>query len=261
MTRPAVVFGDVHGQADQLAQLIKIIRERFGQEVDIYSVGDLVDRGPDSKGVIEICVKEGIHGQLGNHEQWIQTLASKSIFQPYCLQKIMGGAYTIQSYGIDPDGGRNSYLLGKNLYEAMPESHRDWLTNLPCYRRIEVGGDVYWLIHAGLAASAVFGWRLTKDYVGVDLDDEFILKSMAEEAQTRDSLLWPSPQVGEHDNLYHFNNACQIFGHKIVNEPIIKDHYIALDTGCGTRHPYTLTAIILPTKEIIQVGPIDNWTE
>jgi len=68
MSRPAVVFGDVHGDSVKLEKLVAEVRKRFGTEVDIYSLGDLIDRGPDSKGVLDICVREGIQGILGNHE-------------------------------------------------------------------------------------------------------------------------------------------------------------------------------------------------
>jgi hypothetical protein len=261
MEKPVVVFGDVHGRADLLRRLIDKVREKFGQEVDIYSLGDLIDRGPDPKGVIQICIDEDIKGQIGNHEQWSQDLISNRFYNDYCQQPIMGGISTILSYGVDPysDGtnyfpqGRSSKDIGQELFDSIPDSHRKWIGDLPSYRSITVDGQLYWLIHAGLQKSIA-------DSYPKEWTDKEIMERIA--SKKPDSILWPSPNLGafgKPDNLYHFNNAVQIFGHRPVKEPMIKGHFIALDTGCGTCHPFTLSAIVLPTKEIIQVKEGDDW--
>ncbi len=260
--RPAVVFGDVHGQAKQLKKLIDKVRERFGQEVDIYSLGDLIDRGPDSKGVIQLCIDEGIIGQIGNHDQWLQDLVVGQKFDEFPLRKVMGGRQTISSYDVDiysdgknyfPDG-RDYKDIGKELFNSIPDSHKEWIVGLPNYRSITVDGKLYWLIHAGLIDPTARSFKFSMDLKELYNDGEMM--EYISRAQP-DNFLWPSPNIkgafGRPDNLYHFDNAIQIFGHRPVKKPVIKEHFIALDTGCGTCAPYTLSAVVLPSKEIIQV--------
>lgn len=243
--RPAVVFGDCHGKADQLKSLIKIVRERFGAEVDIYSVGDLIDRGSGSKEVIQICIDENIKAQMGNHEQWLVQVAVNKVFEPFALTEIMGGKFTVESYGVDS----YSNQIAKELFNKIPDSHKNFLKNLPNFRRIMVGDKHYWLIHAGLQSSV--GMKMQ-----VNNDDGMMAKISK---QNPDSILWVSPNVSQDDNLYHFKDAVQIFGHKPVKNVIVRDHFIALDTGCGTCAPYNLSAIILPTMEVITVPEILDW--
>ena len=51
------ILGDVHGEARQLRALIDHVRRLHGTGVEFYSLGDLIDRGSDSKGVLDICVQ------------------------------------------------------------------------------------------------------------------------------------------------------------------------------------------------------------
>ena len=59
---PVAIFGDVHGDVDKLRTLIGQVRTRFGPGPDLYGLGDFVDRGPDSRGVIDLCIAEGVQG-------------------------------------------------------------------------------------------------------------------------------------------------------------------------------------------------------
>ena len=258
MESVAAVFADVHGEAEHLKKLIQKIKEKY-PEAELYSLGDLVDRGSTSKEVIQVCIDENIKGIYGNHDQWIRDLVVKQTFDPFCLKPIMGGKYTLDSYGVDfySDGydyfpnGRSEKILGIELYNRIPEAHKKWIKELVPYRRITVADQTFWLIHAGLTLSVAGKYQ-------ADSDDEMMRKIVEKEV---DSILWPSPNLGggfTKDNLYHFKDAVQIFGHRPVKEPLIKDHFIALDTGCGTCEPFTLSAIILPSKEIIQVSD-NEW--
>lgn len=255
MTDAIAIFGDVHGEAKLLRKLITKIREKFS-DIDIYTLGDLIDRGPDSKEVIQICIDEKISGVYGNHESWLKELVESQKFNTYCLNAIMGGKATLESYGVDcySDGhnyfpnGRNEKILAVELYRAIPDDHKAWIKKLHPYFFVDAGNETFWLIHAGLTNSVAESHKCKSDHLMmrkiVDMNDI-------------DSILWPSPSLGNgpvtKDNLYHFKNDIQIFGHKPVKAPLIKDHFIALDTGCGTCEPYTLSAIILPSREIIQV--------
>lgn len=68
MKKRTIIIGDVHGCLDELADLL--IRVGFYPEKDrVIIAGDLVDRGPDSVGVVQFCEGLGIEAVMGNHEE------------------------------------------------------------------------------------------------------------------------------------------------------------------------------------------------
>lgn len=236
---PAVVFGDVHGNSQALRTIIQQVRARFGYNVNLYSVGDLIDRGPDSKGVLDICVKEGVLGILGNHELWLCSVLSGHPMNDGPYSSIMGGLATLKSYDLsrgDPDH------VGPAIRRAIPMDQQKWLLSLPPYRRITVGEHIYWLTHTGLTTDMAAG--ILHELDGRPYTDEFLLDIVVRVAP--DPFFWLSPKLRERQ-LHRFQiGATQVFGHTPVSAPVIEPgHFIALDTGCGTCPPYTLSAVIL----------------
>ncbi len=268
--RPSVVFGDVHGQADQLEKLVGKIRDRFGLDVDIYSTGDLIDRGPDSKGVIDICIREGIIANYGNHDQWMHEFCFKQVFAPHCMLPGMAGTATLSSYGVGwrsffkkyPDDKDVYKAVANDLWKKVPETHKAFFIGMEPYRKIWVGdqdvakafkgeGDeAFWLIHAGLKE------KIARPYKDKGMSDDEMMKAMQV-----NNLLWPFPAIGrdkrEGVDLYMFEDATQILGHTVCRSAILGKGYMAIDTGCGTKPPYTLSAVVLPTREIIEVNKND----
>lgn len=252
--RYAAIFGDVHGENKQLIKLIAEIRSRYGYDGDLYSVGDLVDRGEDPKSVIQTCVDEDVKGILGNHEQWLQDLILSFEFDEFVLSKAMAGIQTINSYGVKTDG-RKAKDIATELYKKIPESHKAWLSSLVGYRCLEFDNINYWLIHAGLTEASA------NNFKEWSTSDMALLEKMDSTTRGRNCLLWPTPIFGDsiQDNLFQFENGTQIFGHKPTQKIVLKKKYIALDTGCGTCYPYSLSAVILPNLETISIGPSESW--
>jgi len=62
-----LVFGDIHGRYNTFRRLLDAINYDSATEI-IYSVGDLIDRGPDSVQVVEFFQNDHCHAILGNHE-------------------------------------------------------------------------------------------------------------------------------------------------------------------------------------------------
>ena len=61
MDKVVVVFGDVHGRSDKLIALFdQAYRQYPGYEIEFHTLGDLIDRGPDSKGVLDLCVEHQV---------------------------------------------------------------------------------------------------------------------------------------------------------------------------------------------------------
>lgn len=154
--RRAYVVGDVHGRLDLLDQLIdKIhadIAEREPVETLLVFLGDLIDRGPASKQVVERLRTYGHQGVrtiflLGNHEEvLLRILEGDASLIPSWLR--FGGANTLESYGIDalvlaslPDDA----AIAK-LRKAVPSEHVEFLKSFVDTCRF---GD-YLFVHAGV---------------------------------------------------------------------------------------------------------------
>jgi len=254
-TRPAVVFGDIHGEANLFAQAIGIVRERFGTDVDLYHVGDLIDRGPDSKGVIDLCVTNNVRGVLGNHETWLHQVLAEGHFDTFALHKSMAGNKTLHSYGVQT---RRPAEVVAELRENMPRVHRDYILGLDIWLKFTMPGRVYRIVHAGLKrsqAESFIGEAERRAARGGSTSDH-LCDVVAHLSSA--SLLWTGPNL-KNPNLHHFGDgSCQIFGHTPRRHPTITKRWIAMDTGCGTRPPWMLSAIVLPSREVISVNALTD---
>ncbi len=101
-----IVIGDVHGQYDALLELM----DKLPQTKDICFVGDLIDRGPKSKEVINFVRDNNYKTVLGNHEDFIED---------YPLWMYNGGGATIKSYG--------------GLEEFLKADVVGWINTLPLF--------------------------------------------------------------------------------------------------------------------------------
>ena len=131
-----IVIADIHGCYRTFRQLIFEI-VCLKKTDSLYLLGDLIDRGPDSKGVIDTIMELQTSGYdirpiRGNHEQMLLA----SIYTPYdgSLSEWLdnGGYTTLKSYGVS-----HPEELGQ---------HVDILCNLPTYRIT----DTHIFVHAGL---------------------------------------------------------------------------------------------------------------
>ena len=129
----------MHGRLDLLAEMhaqiaADIMRVRPA-DWRIVHLGDYVDRGPDSRGVIEFLIRQtAMDGRnislAGNHDiGFLDFLAEP---QPDGLFALYGGVQTAQSYGVELD---LSDMVGfgescRALRRAVPQSHRDFLQAL-----------------------------------------------------------------------------------------------------------------------------------
>ena len=264
--RPVAIFGDVHGESFKLRALLNKVILKYGP-TDFYHVGDLIDRGPDSKGVIQTCIEFGIPGIQGNHEQWFQYYLETGNFDSQtCYSPMMGGIATLQSYGkgygLDV---RNSFVVERDLKKMVPEDHQKFILDLPLFRTITVAGTRYWLIHAGLKGP--MGRDVLKEATRVaknanlkmDDPDAVVVETIA--AVNKDALLWDHYNPG--DDMYPFANGdVQVFGHAPLVDPYDGGHFIALDTGCGRKRgtenrPNALSAVVLlpdGSREFVSVA-------
>ncbi len=215
--------GDIHGRADLLRRLHEQIRDDAEdapelRKVVVY-VGDYVDRGPDSFGVIDMLIHEPLEGferhhLKGNHEDMLmEFLETRSGHETWIVN---GGRNTMESYDVDlwdiGLGLGNTPGLSEKLQANIPEDHLAFLAGLELRHR--EGG--YLFVHAGLRP-------------GVALDD-----------QEEHDFLWIRHDFLDSDADY---GMIVVHGHSINPEPDIRPNRIGIDTGAWrTGH---LTALVL----------------
>lgn len=139
---------DIHGHSDLLDSLMEFIRrdaETREAPPVIYFLGDLVDRGPDSKGVITRVIKiinefKGSKFHLGNHDQWFLDALDGRFGPGTDSWVVNGGIETIESYGLPVEEQSLSIIADEHA------DHVEFLKNASFYTRH--GGMVF--VHAGI---------------------------------------------------------------------------------------------------------------
>lgn len=217
------VFGDIHGCRKQFAELMDKINPDPVRDTLVF-LGDYIDRGPDSKGVVDelkslrLTFKKMI-ALKGNHEDaFLNYLAGRE--REFFLT--IGGRQTLKSYGVVDQ----QQAIDKT---CIPTDHLDFFNNLLPYWE----DDKYIYVHAGLQP-------------GVHLSQ-----------QSSHWLLWSDGnQMLEQD--YDFGK-CVVFGHTVQNDPLIRPNRIAVDSGAvfGGR----LTCVVLPDEEVVSVKSRKYWPE
>ena len=208
--RRIYAIGDIHGRADLLEELLAAIeRDQAGRrpaETMLVFLGDLVDRGPDSRLVVERLMALGkgpvpARFLMGNHEEVFLRALSGDLRALRFLIRI-GGRATVLSYGIalDDYASLDFEALGDRLRELVPQSHVDFLSSFEEW--IEVGD--YLFVHAGIRP-------------GVDLG-----------AQKGSDLRWIRDDFL--DSRDDFGKLV-IHGHSITEDVDVQPNRIGIDTG------------------------------
>lgn len=186
------VIGDVHGCLGMLKRLVDKIDWRPERDRLIF-VGDYIDRGEDSKGVVDYILglfKASSHIQclMGNHE---------ALFMDYLDNKehglflMGGGRKTLKSYQVDSSKGGDIFI---------PPDHMDFFRSLRSYVELED----YYVVHAGFRP-------------GLEISE-----------QRLEDMLWI--RNGFIESGYDFGKKV-IFGHTPFYEPLVTPNKIGLDTG------------------------------
>lgn len=170
---PAAIYavGDVHGCIDQLIAIEQKIADDgldFEGEKWLVTLGDYVDRGPDSAAVIEHVMGPAPAGfrrfaLLGNHEQMMVDFLGNPAAHAYWLDE--GGAETLASYGIALDYPPLRTMEGtlRVLAEKLPAAHRQFLETLP--NVLAVPGWVF--VHAGIRPGIPLSMQTDEDLIWI----------------------------------------------------------------------------------------------
>lgn len=218
-------IGDIHGERRLLDRAREAIRaDAAGQSAVVVFLGDYIDRGPDSRGVLD-CLSEpdplldGVTRRylLGNHEQALLDFLDDPEATAAWLD--FGGIETLISYGVPAHGQPNPTRRRQwrdQLDTALPDRHRAFLSSLETMVTL---GD-YAFVHAGVRP-------------GVAMDQ-----------QSRDDLLWiREPFLSS--TRWHGRRV--VHGHTVTLQPDVRDNRIGIDTGAYASGRLTVLAIEGPT--------------
>lgn len=230
------VVGDIHGHVDPLRRLLGEIRPRARQGDSLVFIGDYIDRGPDSKGVIDLVIEQQsgawdgpVVTLKGNHEAYMMDVCStRPTYTVESWLKSMGGDETVMSY-------TQGELNIKKFMNVFPRSHLDWFVALKSWHEDENG--IY--VHAGLRP----GERPEEA-------DEETLLWIREEFLTSD-YAWDKVVVFGHTPQYDQPVGLVMDLERLPWRPLIRNEKIGVDTGIA--YGGFLTAVILPDREFVSV--------
>jgi serine/threonine protein phosphatase 1 len=220
--------GDIHGRVDLLRALHRLIQEdaarRPARRNVVVYLGDYIDRGAESPGVIDLLLDQPLRGfehvhLKGNHEDTLlRFLDDISIGQSWLLY---GGAETLQSYGVRPPraNGANEDLVRaqSELKQKLPERHRQFMAGLEL---THAEGD-YLFVHAGVRPGVLLDQQIEEDMLWI-----------------RDDFLFSDAEFGK----------IVVHGHTITSRPDLQPNRIGIDTGAFASG--TLTCLVLDGTEL-----------
>lgn len=235
---PVAVIGDIHGRADLLRALVARLDALHPERrMPLVVVGDVCDRGPDTRGVIDLLCARGAVGVRGNHEEWLCRFAAGDGFDPAVLSRFFGGRQTLDAYGIDATTAAGI----EAQHDRIPLAHRVWLAALPVALRLMVDDRPFWVVHAGVGAD-----------LAASIDPVGRMRAIAHDDPVE--LLWVARRPDEMDVL----DGPIIYGHTPRRAPVDAGHAIGIDTGAGVWPDGALTAVLLPTRRFVTVGHPDG---
>ncbi len=228
-------IGDIHGRLDLLGKLIALIeadnQARDVAETRIIFLGDLVDRGPESRGVVE-CVMQLVGGSdqvtclKGNHEEllirsWEGDRRTAAVFNRN------GGRETMLSYGVNPEEYDSGDLgdLVDLVGSHVPPNHIAFLDGLPEWVQ---AGD-YLFVHAGIRP-------------GIALDD-----------QNAADLRWIRTEFTENRGDH---GMMVIHGHTITEFVDEQVNRIGIDTGAYATGRLTAIGLEDDARWFISTGAV-----
>lgn len=227
----AYAVGDIHGRSDLLDRIHAAIDEdmarRAGTFIEIY-LGDYVDRGPDSIGVIERLLRRNRTHRMvmlrGNHEVMFENFLAGGV-DPEEWRRV-GGSETLLSYGVDVRGlaraPRDRWVAAANA--AVPPAHRAFLGALADAFPFEG----YFFTHAGVRP-------------GVPLPD-----------QVSDDLQWIRDEfLGDSRD----HGAVVVHGHTPTMEPEFAANRINLDTGAYVTGRLTCLVVDAEGPRVLSPRP------
>jgi serine/threonine protein phosphatase 1 len=229
-------IGDIHGHLDLLQAVHDLIADDMARHGpgQVIHIGDLVDRGPDSRGVINFLM-QGIAASKdwivlkGNHDRLFtrfhrdpEDRDPRLWSELSWLHPRLGGATTLASYGVENAADRPTDKVHSDAVQAVPAAHMDFIDRLPLYHQTH---DALF-VHAGIRP-------------GVALKD-----------QTEADLIWiREPFLTEPASF----GPLVVHGHTTISAATHYGNRLNLDSGAA--YGGSLSAVVIEGREAALLTP------
>lgn len=256
------ILGDIHGMLEPLAAIVAILRAR-DSHCELLFVGDYVNRGPHSRGVVDFLLTlENARFVRGNHDDvfdlilndhWLggddaRLTAGRACewFSPHGLSQ------TLSSYGLGRDvigecrRGASADVV-KQIRAAVPAAHRAFFHNLPLV--IDADGvfvaHAYWPPDVANGTSAI-AWHLTSD---PHLAHKIVWHRWSVGEILADKPTWTRPAFFGHTPTVNYPPSLR----DIDIGPIVGPMVTLLDTAVALGEGGRLTAVCVEDGTCVQV--------
>lgn len=218
------VIGDVHGRRDLFDALIAAVerddRESVPADTTVVLLGDLVDRGPDSAGVVGRAIewqdRRNVVLLAGNHEEmFLDSFETEGVLRHFLRH---GGRQTLLSYGLPREEYDAATVeeIQALMPRIVPQSHRDFLSGASNHL---VAGD-YLFVHAGI-------------FPDIPLAE-----------QQEHHLRWIREPFLDHSDRHEY---MVVHGHTITEDVDLRTNRLGIDTGAYRTG--RLTALVLEGEQ------------
>lgn len=228
MTEPLYAIGDIHGQLAELHRVLDLIEMDGGTDAHIVFMGDYTDRGPDSKGVLDLLVEGQNAGRnwtflMGNHDRmfawFMDDYPRHDAHLPvelYWLHPRLGGDTTMASYGISIEPHLRQTAVHEHAVKSVPQAHVDFLQGL----KLSHETDDLFFAHAGIKPGVPLAQQSEHDLLWIRKEFHIYTE--------------PHPKLIVH-------------GHTPVAQATHYGNRINLDSGAGYGNP--LTAVVFDGRD------------
>ncbi len=215
------VIGDIHGCFHTLKNLVEKIRAKY-KEIEIFSVGDLVDRGYFSYEVVEYAKKENIKFTIGNHDYMMYHFINHPTSDAGKPWLYNGYETTLLSYG--------------KHFDKLNE-HLEFIISHPLFFNL----DDCFISHAGIS-------KHMKKYLTKDLFSDLskLTEVLKSNLNTEEGILWTR------DPLLNIGKL-QVIGHSINRDVVHSEKYNAVYIDTGAFLGNKLSAVIVEYNIIVEI--------
>ena len=220
MSGSIYAIGDIHGQFEKLQEALDKIEKDGGPNAKVVFLGDYIDRGPNSREVIQLLMDGVNSGKnwtclLGNHDRMFTMFMEEYprnddqlLVGFHWLHHRIGGVETLGSYDVEAGEKRRIYQVHDAARAAVPDDHIEFLKSLKFHH---VDGELLF-VHAGLRP-------------GVPIEE-----------QKENDLVWIREGFLDDPRAHPW---LVVHGHTYIPAPTHYGNRVNLDSGAGYGHPLT----------------------
>ncbi|MCH9741089.1 MAG: metallophosphoesterase [Epsilonproteobacteria bacterium] len=229
------VIGDVHGEYQMLLALV----DKLPTDAKLIFVGDLVNRGKQSREVIKFARENAFAVVRGNHEEYmlehgrnfIEGIEKDKRVNLHNMWMYVGGVQMLQSYRVLSKASDEPKVLKNEEGIASLKRDLEWIASLPLF--IDMGEIENYHLPLVISHGSIGDFWHLKETNRKHF--EFYILSNRRRPSSNSPI---------------FN----IYGHTVVPSVVKGKNFVSLDTGCGKSHDAKLSAYCIESGEVFEVS-------